>query len=165
MGGGKNAWFQPFAHARNFPINLRNLVILVFFRVWIMHNHIILVFFLVMATCSYSDDEFSSALVLRIIYTSEGYSDGKPWRNDHVVIVLLFVYHFYLYHVVLCDDVLIENNNSGCVIMQNNEAMKIVNFTHAQTAETRRSFFFLPVNAEYEARQHQAVTKECNRKL
>ena len=66
--------------------------------------------------------------------------------------------------MVLRDDVLIENNNSGCVIMQNNKAMKIVNFTHAQTAETRRSFF-LPVNAEYEAMQHQAVTKECNRKL
>ena len=50
-----------------------------------------------MAICSDSDDELSSALVLRIIYTDEGYSDSK-----------------------LCDDVLIENNKYGCVIMQNN---------------------------------------------
>ena len=63
-GKGKNAWFQPFAHARNFPRNLGNHVILVFFRVRITHNHVILVFFRVMATCSNSDDEFSSALVL-----------------------------------------------------------------------------------------------------
>ena len=63
-----------------------------------------------MATCSDSDDEFSSALVLRIIYTSEEYSDWKPWRNDRVVIVLF-------YSMVLRDDVLIENNNYGCVIM------------------------------------------------
>ena len=63
---------------------------LVFFCVWITHNHVILVFFRVMATCSDSDDEFPSALVLRIIYTSKGYSDWKPWRNDCVVIVLLF---------------------------------------------------------------------------
>ena len=34
----------------------------------------------------------------------------------------------------------VENNNDGYVIMQNNGAMKIVNFAHAQTAETRRSF-------------------------
>ena len=74
-GGGKNAWFQPFAHARNFPRNLGNRVILVFFRVWNTHNRVILVFFRVMATCSDSDDEFPSALILRIIYTSEGYSD------------------------------------------------------------------------------------------
>ena len=38
---------------------------------------------------------------------------------------------------MLRDDVLIENNKYGCIIMQNNWAMKIVNFTHAQTAETR----------------------------
>ena len=43
-----------------------------------------------MATCSDSDDEFSSAMVLRKIYTDEGYSDWKPGRNDLVVIVLLF---------------------------------------------------------------------------
>ena len=86
-----------------------------------------------MAICSDSDDEFSSALVLRIIYTDEGYSDWKPGRNDRVVIV-------FFYSVMLRDDVLIENNKYGCVIMQNNGAMKIVNFTHAQTAETRRSF-------------------------
>ena len=44
-----------------------------------------------MATCGDSDDEFSSAsLVVRVIYTSEGYSNWKPWRNDHAVIVLLF---------------------------------------------------------------------------
>ena len=89
-GGGKNAWFQSFAHLRNFLRNLENLVILVFFRVWITHNRVILVFFRIMATCSDSDDKFSSALILRIIYTSEGYSDWKPWRNDRVVIVLLF---------------------------------------------------------------------------
>ena len=82
-----------FSHLRmreNFPRNLGKRVILVFFHVWITHNRVILVFFLVMAICSDSDDEFSSALVLRIIYTSEGYSDWKPWRNDRVVIVLLF---------------------------------------------------------------------------
>ena len=37
---------------------------------------------------------------------------------------------------MLRDDVLIENNKYGCVIMQNNWAMKIVNFMHVQTAET-----------------------------
>ena len=84
---GKNAWFQPFAHARNFPRNLGNHVMLVFFHVWITHNCVILIFFRVMTTCSDSDNEFSSALVLRIIYTDEVYCDWKPWRNDHVVIV------------------------------------------------------------------------------
>ena len=74
--GGKNAWFQPSAHARNFPRNLGNSVTLVFFYV--------------MATCGDSDDEFSSALVLHVIYTSEGCSNWKTWRNDCVVIVLLF---------------------------------------------------------------------------
>ena len=88
--GGKNAWFQLYAHARNFPRNLGNRAILVFFRVWITHNLDILVFFRVMATCSDSDDEFSSALILRIIYTDEVYSDWKPWRNDRIVIVQLF---------------------------------------------------------------------------
>ena len=44
---------------------------------------------------------------------------------------------------MLRDDVLIENIKYGCVIMQNNGAMKLVNFTHAQTAETRRSFHHL----------------------
>ena len=44
-----------------------------------------------MASCSDRDDEFSSALVLRIIYTDEGYSVWKPWINDHVVIVLLLL--------------------------------------------------------------------------
>ena len=89
--GGKNAWFQPFAHARNFPRNLGNRVILVFFRVWVTHNRVILIFFHIMATCSDSDDEFSSALVLRIIYTSEEYSDWKPGRNDRMVIVLFLL--------------------------------------------------------------------------
>ena len=73
------------------PRNLGNHVILLFFYVWITHNRVILVFLRVMATCSDSDNEFSSALVLRIIYTSEGYSDWKPWRNDCVVIVLLLL--------------------------------------------------------------------------
>ena len=124
-----------FSHLRMrkiFP-EIWETVILVFFRIWVMHIHVILVFFRVMATCSDSDHEFSSALVFRIIYTSEGYSDWKPWRNDHVVIILLF-------SSVMLRNVLIENNKFGCVIMQNNGAMKIVNFTHAQTAETRHSF-------------------------
>ena len=38
------------------------------------------------------------------------------------------------------NDVLIKNNKYGYVTMQNNGAMKIVNFTHVQMAETRRSF-------------------------
>ena len=80
--GGKNTWFQPFAHAQNFPRNT------------CMGNCVtcISVFFRVMATCSDTGDEFSSALVLciHVIYTDEEYSDWKPWRNDHVVIVLLF---------------------------------------------------------------------------
>ena len=41
---------------------------------------------------------------------------------------------------MLRDDVLIENNKYGYIIMQNIVAMKIVNFTHAQMAETRHSF-------------------------
>ena len=93
-GGGvrrERAWFQPFAHARNFPRNLGNRVILVFFRVWIMHNRVISVFFRVMAICSDSDNKFLSALVLRMIYTDEGYSDWKPGRNNRVVIVLLLL--------------------------------------------------------------------------
>ena len=51
---------------------------------------------------------------------------------------------------MLRDDVLTENNKCGYVTMQNNRAMKAVNFTHAQTAETRRSFC-PSVNAQYEA--------------
>ena len=42
-----------------------------------------------MVTCSDRDDDISSALALRIIYTNKRYSDWKPWINDHVVIVLL----------------------------------------------------------------------------
>ena len=38
---------------------------------------------------------------------------------------------FTFYSMVLHDDVLIESNKYGCVIMQNNGAMKIVNFMHA----------------------------------
>ena len=52
MSGGKNTWFQPFAHVRNFPRNQGNRVILVFSCVWNTHNSVILVFFCVMATCS-----------------------------------------------------------------------------------------------------------------
>ena len=37
---------------------------------------------------------------------------------------------------MLHDDVLIQNNKYGYVIMQNNGAMKIANFTHAQMGET-----------------------------
>ena len=59
MGGGKNAWFQPFAHALNLPRNLGNRVILVFFHIWIMH----MCYFGILPTCfghsSDSDDEFS----------------------------------------------------------------------------------------------------------
>ena len=47
---------------------------------------------------------------------------------------------FTFYSVMLRYDVLIENNKCSYIIMQNNEAMKIVNFTHAQTAETKHSF-------------------------
>ena len=72
--GGKNAWFQPFLHARNFPRNLGNPVILVFFAYGIRITRVILTFSHVMATCSDRDDEFSSALVLLIIYTDRGYS-------------------------------------------------------------------------------------------
>ena len=115
-------------------------VIFIFFLIWNTCNHVILVFFRVMATCSDRDDELSSSLVLCIIYTDEGYSDWKPWINDHVVIVLL----------LLCDDVLIENNKYGYVTMPNYGAMKIVNFTHVQTAETRCSFR-PSVNAGYKA--------------
>ena len=39
--------------------------------------------------------------------------------------------------------------------MQNNGAMKVVNLTHAQTAETRRSFC-LSMNAGYETRLQDA---------
>ena len=84
--------------------------------IWITHNHVILVFLSVIATCNNSDDEFLSALVLCIIYTSERYSDWKPWRNDHVPVVIIFT----LFSMVLRDDagdVLIENNNYGYVIM------------------------------------------------
>ena len=42
--------------------------------------------------------------------------------------------------MMLRDDVLIENIKYGCIIMQNNGAMKIVNFTHAQMAKTSCSF-------------------------
>ena len=51
---------------------------------------------------------------------------------------------------MLCDEVLIENNKYGYVTMQNNGAMKIVNFMHVQTAETRCSFC-PSVNAGYKA--------------
>ena len=43
---------------------------------------------------------------------------------------------FTFYSAVVHNDVLIENNKYGYITMQNNGAMKIVNFTHAQTAET-----------------------------
>ena len=100
---------------KKFLRNLGNRVILVFVHISITHNHVILVFFCIMATCSDSEDEFLSSLALCIICTSEGYSDWKPWRNDHVVIVLYFL---------LRNDVLIENSKYGCIIMQNNRAMK-----------------------------------------
>ena len=77
MDGGKKAWFQPFAHAQNFPKILGNWIISVFFHVGIMHNCVILVFFRVMGTCSESDDDFASALVLRIIYSTNDTVTGR----------------------------------------------------------------------------------------
>ena len=50
---------------------------------------------------------------------------------------------FTFYSAMVRDDVLFENNKYGYVTMQNNGTMEIVNFTHAQTAETRRSFLRL----------------------
>ena len=47
---------------------------------------------------------------------------------------------FTCYSMMVRIDVLIESNKYGYVTIQNNGAMKIVNFTHAQTPETRRSF-------------------------
>ena len=67
--GRKNAWFS---HLRMCEI---------FTEIWGT-----VLFFRVMAICSDCDNEFSSALVLHIIYTDEGYSDWKPGRNDHVKI-------------------------------------------------------------------------------
>ena len=90
-----------------------------------------------MATCSYSDDEFSSALVWHIIYTDEGY---VQWMFGGTREKWPYGDCFTFSSMVLRDDVLIENNKYGYVIMQNNGAMKIVNFTHVQTAETRCSF-------------------------
>ena len=122
----------------NFPRNLGNRAILVFFREWIMHNRVILV----------------------AILHHNGHLQ-QQWRWILISLGLMHNLHkrriqwleamekwpcgdsFTFYSVVLRDDVLIENNNYGCVIMQNNGAMKIVNFTHAQTAETRCSFLCL----------------------
>ena len=99
------------------------------------HNRVILVFFRVMAICSDRDYEFSSALQglthnphRRRIQCVE--SMGK-WPCDVC---------FTFYSLMMRDDVLIKNNKYGYVTMQNNGAMKIVNFTHALMAETRRSF-------------------------
>ena len=118
----------------------------VFFSVWNTHNCVILVFSCIMATCSDRDDEFSSALVLCIIYTDRGYMQCLEAMNKWSC---GDCYAFY--SVMLHDDVLIENNKYGWVIichygyinMQNNGALKMVNFTHEQTAETRHSS---PVN-------------------
>ena len=130
-----NAWFQLFVHVWNFPRNVG--------------NHVILVFFCILATCSDSDDEFSSALVLRIIYTDEGYSDWKPWRNDHVVIV-----YFLLCNIAQwC----INWKQYGRIIMQNIGAMKIVNFMHTCTNGWNQALILtaiappLNVNIGYEA--------------
>ena len=94
----KNTWFQLFAHAQNFPKNLRNHVYLAF---TITHNRVILVFLrwffgtLLLVFFRYGCFQWQwlhvlISLALHIIYTTEGYSDWKPWRNDHVVIVYLF---------------------------------------------------------------------------
>ena len=45
--------------------------------------------------------------------------------------------------MILRNGILIENNKFGCIIMQNNGAMEIFDFTHVQTAETRRYFCWL----------------------
>ena len=134
--GGKNAWFQPFVHAQNFPRNLVNRVILIFFCQYNMHNRVILVFFRVVATCSDRDGEFSSALALRISYTDKGYSMWKPWIYDHVVIVLLFTPRW-------CAMTLIANNKYGYITMQNNEAMKR---GYAWANGWNQAFFPPPVN-------------------
>ena len=89
----------------------------------------------IMATCSDSDDESSSALILCIIYTDEGYSDWKPWRNDHEVIVLLFTLIFCVMMYIL-----IEKKQVWLCHYAKLEATKIFNFTHVQTAKTRHSF-------------------------
>ena len=43
----------------------------------------------------------------------------------------------------------LENNKYVCVIMQNDRAMKIVSFKHAQMAETMQAFFPPSVNAAF----------------
>ena len=131
--GGKNAWFQPFAHARNFPRNLGNRVTLVFFRARIRHN------------CYFG------------ILPHNGHLQWQ-WRRVLISLGLVHNLHkrriqwleamdkwpcgdcFTFSSVMLRDDILIENNKYCCVIMQNNGAMKIVNFTHVQMVETRHSF-------------------------
>ena len=50
---------------------------------------------------------------------------------------------------MLRDDVLIENNKYGCVIMQNNGAMKLANFKRVNG--WNQAFFPLSVNAGYDA--------------
>ena len=131
MGGGKSVWFQPFAHVWNFPRNLGNRVILVFFRVWNTHNCVILIFFHVMATCSD-----------RVLISLGLMHNLHRWRIQCLEAMDKWPCGdcFTFYSMMLRDDILIENNKYGYVTMQNNGTMKIVNFTHAHTAETRRSF-------------------------
>ena len=76
------------------------------------------------------DNKFSSALVLRIynlhkrIYLYMQWLEAmEKWPCGHC---------FTCYSMILHDDVLIENNKYGCIIMQNNGAMKIVNFMHVK---------------------------------
>ena len=134
-GRRKECLVSRFAHAWNFPRNLGNCGILVFSRIWITHNRVILVFFRLMATHSDSDGEFLSALI-GLMHNPHKERIQWPEAMEKWPCGDCFTF----YSVVLHDDVLIENNKYGCVIMQNNGAMKIVNFTHAQTAETRHSF-------------------------
>ena len=114
MGGGKNAWFQPFAHALNLPRNLGNRVILVFFHIM---DYAYVLFW------------YSSNVLWPLEW---------QWRWVLIGLGLMHNLHklriqwleamekwpcgdcFTFYSVVLRNDVLIENNNYGCVIMQNN---------------------------------------------
>ena len=89
-----------------------------------------------MATCNDRDDEFTSALVLHIIYPDEEYSDWKPL--------------FYFYSAMLCDDVLIENIKYGYITIQNNGAMKI--YLHVCANGWNQAFF--PLVCERRVRGH-----------
>ena len=63
---------------------------------------------------------------------------------------------------MLHDDVLIENIKYGCVIMQNNGAIKLFNFTH--NANSWNQAYFPPsVNVEYEATTYGGLSQHCSK--